>query len=56
MVKLSFELDQAGCNRLYDALVCLAKVNENLTIEAHPEQVRSTLPFSSELETDDSIS
>jgi hypothetical protein len=39
MVKLSFELDQAGCNRLYDALSCLAKVNENLTIEAHPEQV-----------------
>jgi len=41
MVKLSFELDQAGCNRLYDALTCLAKVNESLTIEAHPEQVRS---------------
>jgi len=39
MVTLDLELSQEGCSRLYDALVCLAKIHETLTIEARPDQV-----------------
>jgi len=43
MVTLNLELSQDGCSRLYDALVCLAKINETLTLEARPDQVRMPL-------------
>jgi hypothetical protein len=38
MVSLDFELSQDGCSRLYDAISCLAKFNESLTIEARADQ------------------
>lgn len=43
MVTLDLELTQEACSRLYDALVCLAKIDETLTIEARSEQVCKTI-------------
>ena len=39
VVMLNFTLAPEGCGRLFDALTCLAKFSEWVTIEALPTQV-----------------
>lgn len=47
MTHLSFSLSPAALVRLHDALICLAKFNESVSIEAEYDLVR-LLPYAKE--------
>lgn len=42
MVLLNFNLSPDECSRFYDALSCLGKISDTVTIEARVEQVTLT--------------
>lgn len=44
MASLSFSLEPPALLRLHDALICLSKFNENVSLEAEYDQVRQTSP------------